>query len=81
MSNSFDWLTRLFCSFPNHDTTLTVILNLHFANKNAVMLVQKTHKHYAQTRTKARMCTDEKLTLINYRYLCISFVYRFLKAI
>ena len=46
------------CSFPNHDATLTVILNLHFANKNAVMLVQKTHKQYAQTRTKARMCTD-----------------------
>ena len=36
-SNSFDWLTRLFCSFPNQDTTLTVILNLHFANKNAVI--------------------------------------------
>ena len=26
VQNSFDWLTRLFCSFPNHDTTLTVIL-------------------------------------------------------
>ena len=25
-------ITRLFCSFPNHDTTLTVILNLPFAN-------------------------------------------------
>ena len=36
MSNSFDWPTRLFCSFPNHDTTSTVVLNLHFANKNAV---------------------------------------------
>ena len=33
VSNSFDWLTRLFCSFPNHDTTLTVILNLHFQTK------------------------------------------------
>ena len=32
MSNSFDWLTRLFCSFPNDDTILTVILNLPFAN-------------------------------------------------
>ena len=36
-SSSFDWLTRLFRSFPNHDTTLTVILNLHFENKNAVI--------------------------------------------
>ena len=36
-SSSFDWLTRLFCSFPNHDKTLTVILNLHFENKNAVI--------------------------------------------
>ena len=42
MSNSFDWVTRLFYSFPNHDTTLTVILNLHFANKNAVMLEPNT---------------------------------------
>ena len=41
-SNSFDWLMRLFCSFPNHDTTLTVILNLHFANKNAVIWAAKT---------------------------------------
>ena len=44
MSNSFDWLTRLFYSFPNHDTTLMVILNLHFANKNAVMLEPKMEK-------------------------------------
>ena len=29
MYNNFDWLTRLFCSFPNHDTTLTVILKKH----------------------------------------------------
>ena len=45
MSNSFDWLTTLFCSFPNHDTTLTVILYLHFANKNAVMLEPKMEKN------------------------------------
>ena len=38
---SFDWLTRLFCSFPNRDTVLTVILILHFAKKNAVMLEAK----------------------------------------
>ena len=25
-SNSFDWLTRLSCSFPNHDTTITVVV-------------------------------------------------------
>ena len=44
VSNSSDWLTRLFCSFLNHDTTLTVILNLHFANKNAAMLEPKMEK-------------------------------------
>ena len=62
MSNSFDWLTKLFCSFLNHDTTLTVILNLHFANKNAVlcavMLEQKTHEQYTQARARARMWTE-----------------------
>ena len=52
MSNSFDWLTTLFCSFPNHDTTLTGILNLHFANKNAVMLEPKTEKKTVYTGKK-----------------------------
>ena len=28
VSNGFDWLTRLFCSFPHHDTTLTVSLRM-----------------------------------------------------
>ena len=28
VSNSSDWLTRLFCSFSNHDTTLTGILKI-----------------------------------------------------
>ena len=37
-------LTRLFGSFPNHDTTLTVILNLHFGNINTVMLEPKMEK-------------------------------------
>ena len=45
-SSSFDWLTRLFCSFRNHDTALTVILNLHFENKNAVIWELKTHEQY-----------------------------------
>ena len=31
--------------------SITVILNLHFANKNAVMLEQKMHEQYTQTRT------------------------------
>ena len=46
MSNSFDWLTRLFYSFPNHDTSDNINghLNLHFANKNAVMLEPKMEK-------------------------------------
>ena len=58
MSNSFDWLTTLFCSFPNHDTTLTGILNLHFANKNAVMLEPKTKKkQFTQARKRARIWT------------------------
>ena len=33
VSNGFDWLTRLFCSFPYHDTTLTVILKLVFCTE------------------------------------------------
>ena len=45
MSNSFDWLTRLLYSFTNHDTSLTLILNLHFANKNAFMLEPKMEKN------------------------------------
>ena len=58
MSNSFDWLTTLFCSFPNHDTTLTCILNLHFANKNAVMLEPKMEKkQFTQARKRARIWT------------------------
>ena len=45
MSISFDWLTRLYCSFPNHDTTLSVILKFVFCNKDAVMLEQnKLHR-------------------------------------
>ena len=32
--NSFDWLTGLFCSFPNHDTTETVILKFAFCKQN-----------------------------------------------
>ena len=57
-SSSFDWLTRLFCSFPNHDKTLTVILNLHFENKNAVIWELKTHKQYTQPRTSTRIWTE-----------------------
>ena len=57
-SSSFDWLTRLFCSEPNHDTTLTVILNLHFENKNAVIWEQKAHKQYTQPRTSTRIWTE-----------------------
>ena len=34
VSNSFDLLTRLFCSFPNHDTTLRVILKFAFCSNS-----------------------------------------------
>ena len=34
LSNGFDWLTRLFCSSPNDDATLTVILK--FAKQTSV---------------------------------------------
>ena len=57
-SKRFDWLTRVFWSFPNHDTTLTVILNLHFANKNAVIWAAETHKQYTQPRTSTRIWTE-----------------------
>ena len=58
LSISFDWLTRLFCSFPNHDATLTVSLKFVFCKKNAVMLEQKTQYQNAQARARARMWTE-----------------------
>ena len=59
MSNSFDWLTRLFCSFPNqipnHDTTLKVILNLPFANiKCRYAGAENGKKQFTQARTWTR---------------------------
>ena len=59
MSNSFDWPTRLFYSFPNHDTTLTVILNLHFANKNAVMLEPKMGKTFYTGKNEGKNMDTE----------------------
>ena len=58
MSISFDWPTRLFCSFPNHDATLTVNLKFVFFKENAVMLEQKTQEQNAQARARERMWTE-----------------------
>ena len=56
MLNNSDWLTRLFYSSPNHDTTLTVILKFVFSmTKNAEA---KSHEMYSQARTKARMWNE-----------------------
>ena len=68
MSNSFDYQTRLFYSFPNHDTTLTVILNLHFANKNAAMLKPKMEKTVYTGKNEGKNM-DTEVTLINYHLL------------
>ena len=62
VSISFDWLTRLFCSFPNHDAKLTVNLKFVFCKNNAVMLEQKTQEQNAQARASARMWTEVSKT-------------------
>ena len=67
MSNSFDWLTRLFCFFPNHDTTLTVILKLVFF---------RTERTVHTGKNQGKNLTRRKLNLINFRllvyFLCLS---------
>ena len=46
VSNGFDWLTRLFCSFPYHDNGYFKTCILHWIWRN---------EQYTQARTRARM--------------------------
>ena len=73
VSNSFDWLTRLFCSFPNHDTTLTVdTLKFEFCKQNAVVLEPKMEKTVYTGKNEGKiMDTEVSISFNKLPFTCV----------
>ena len=80
MSNSFDWLHDEIILFFSESrsiqlTTLTVILNLHFANKNAVMLDPKMEKTVYTGKNEGKIMDTEVSKLNRLPFTSVFFLF------